>query len=517
MASSRTATAGDPHPPSAELAAASLEELGGLLERGEATSVELVSALVARIAALDHAGARLSAVLALDPGALDAAESSDLARARGERPGPLAGIPVLVKDNIDTAGLASTAGSLALAGAPPDTDATVVAKLRAAGAIVLGKANLSEWANFRSRHSSSGWSALGGQTRNPHALDRSPGGSSSGSAAALAAGLAPLALGTETDGSILCPAALNGVVGLKPTVGLVSRAGVVPLAESQDTVGPFARSVRDAALVLEVLAGADPLDPATARASAGRYVAACGPDGLAGARIGVVRGPFAGYHPAADRLVDEVLACAAGAGAAVVEDCEVPGAAELDEREDELVVLSHEFHAGIDRYLAARPGPRDALPRSLAELVAFNEAHAARELALFGQDLFETALETGGLDDPAYCAARARDLDRTRTRGIDAALDAGRLDALCALTMGPAWCIDQVNGDPDVRAGYSIAAIAGYPSISVPIGSLSGLPVGLALIGRAWSEATLVRLASGLEHVLGLDLRPSWRESVPLA
>jgi len=511
----------DPDPRTSSLGFATLGELRQLLSK-DLTRAELVETLLGRIARLDRAGPQLRSVLAVDGRAAERAEAAEAAEAAapGLAARPLLGVPVLVKDNLDTAGgLGTTAGSLALAEVPPARDATAVARLREAGAVVLGKTNLSEWANFRSRRSSSGWSAVGGQTRNPHALDRSPGGSSSGSGAAVAAGFAPLAVGTETDGSILCPAAVCGVVGVKPTRGLVSRAGVVPIAASQDSVGPMARSVVDAALLLGVLAGADLADPATLERPAGlpaEYTQFCRAGGLEGMRVGVPRAFYTGYHPAADRVVAEALRAMHEAGATLIDPVEVPTAAELDESEDELTVFFHEFHDGLDRYLAGRPGDRDACPRSLAELIAFNEANAGEELALFGQDLFEAAAATEGLDAPGYRQALERNLRRAGRDGLDAALDGAGLDALVVLTMAPAWCIDQVNGDPSLRAGYQAAAVAGYPSISLPVGSVDGLPVGLTFLGRAWSEPTLLRLASALEHQLDLTLLASFRPSVAL-
>jgi len=519
---------GDPHPGSSGLAFASLAEITRALEAGETTSAELTATLLARIGAIDATGPRLNAVLAVDESAVDAARATDAERASGAVRGPLHGIPVLVKDNLDTAGLASTAGSLALACAPPVRDAVVVGALRDAGAVIIGKTNLSEWANFRSARSSSGWSAVGGQTRNPYALDRSPSGSSSGSGAAVAAGLAPVAIGTETDGSILSPAAVAGLVGLKPTVGLVSRTGVVPIAESQDTPGPMARSVLDAAALLGVIARVDPADPACANRPSdlpGDYRPFCRPDGLRGARIGVPRPAasdrarfrFSGYHDGADAVFARALAAMRDGGARVVDAVEVPGAEQEPDAEDELVVLCHEFHDGADRYLAARAEAAGAGPRSLSEVIAFNTAHADTELVLFGQDLLERAVATAGLDDEGYRAARARCVASARANGIDYALDRGGLDALAVLTTAPAWCIDHVNGDTFLGAGYSIAAVAGYPSITVPIGMVHGLPVGLALLGRAWSEAVLLRLAAGLEALLGLSLRPAYAPSSILA
>jgi amidase len=518
---------GDPHPPSAQLAYAGLADLRRALDAGETTSVELAETLLARIAAIDAAGPQLRSVLAVDEAAVEAARERDAERARGAGRGPLHGIPVVVKDNLDTAGFASTAGSLALISAPPARDAFVVGALRDAGAVILAKTNLSEWANFRSMRSSSGWSAVGGQTRNPFALDRSPSGSSSGSGAAVAAGLAPLAVGTETDGSILSPSAVTGLVGVKPTVGLVSRSGVVPVAVSQDTPGPMARSVVDAAALLGVLAGFDPADPSHARRPADLpddYRPFCRPDGLVGCRIGLPRAAaserarfsFSGYHRASDALFAAAIAAMRDAGATVIESVAVPGAEQEPEGDDELVVFCHEFHDGLDRYLGARVVATGGGPRSLAEVVAFNTAHAEAELALFGQDLLERSVATGGLDDEAYRVARARCLEYSGPQGIDHALDGSGLDALAVLTTAPAWCIDHVNGDTFLGAGYSIAAVAGYPSITVPIGTVHGLPVGLAFLGRAWSEAVLFRLAAGLEAALGLTLRPGYLVSSTL-
>jgi amidase len=493
------------------------------LARGDTTSVDVVVQLLRRIDELDRSGPALRSVLATCPDALDTAARLDAERRAGTgRPGPLHGLAVLVKDNIDTAGEpATTAGSLALASTRPAADATVVRRLREAGAVVLAKANLSEWANIRSGYSSSGWSAVGGQCRNPHALDRSPGGSSSGSAAAVAAGLAPLAVGTETDGSILCPATLNGVVGIKPTVGLVSRQGVVPISHSQDTVGPFARTVADAALLLGVLAGPgpgrDPADRATRSRPAGLdtdYLAACDPGGLVGARLGVVRGSF-GRSVAGDVLVEAALDVARDAGAVLVDPVEVPGAAALAQSDDEMTVLLCELKAGLEAYLGQRPADDGSQPRTMAELIAFNEAHAELEMPRFGQDHFIAAAATDGLDEPGYRRARAAGLRRARSRGIDAALAAGAVDVLVAPTMAPAWLIDDVNGDPPIPGCYRASAVAGYPAITLPVGSVRGLPAGLCLMGPAWSEALLVRLAYAFEQALAIGdtLRPAFAPS----
>lgn len=490
---------------------ASVAELGRRLGAGEVTSAGIVTAALGRIEDVDAAGPSLRSVLAVEPGALAEAEVRDAERRAGRVRGPLHGIPVLVKDNIETRGACgATAGSLALLGMAADADAACVARLREAGAVVLGKTNLSEWANFRSRHAVSGWSAVGGQTRNPHALDRSPGGSSSGSGAAVAAGLAPLALGTETDGSIVCPAALNGVVGLKPTHGLVPTRGVVPLAPSQDCVGPLGRRVADVAIALDALV------PAGTGALGSGYAAHAVPARLAGVRIGVARQHYSGACPPADALFEEALSAASGAGAIVVDPADVPTAGELAAFVDEMVVLSFELHDSLDRYLAARSGPGGSGPRSLAEVVALNDLHGARELRLFGQDLFVEALETTGLGSGRYVEALERNRERARARGLDAAFASSSADILMMVTTGPAWVIDQLNGDPPVVISSSPAAVSGYPTLTLPIGAVAGMPVGASLVGRPFSEATLLRVAAGLERELDVVLRPSFRATVPL-
>ncbi|SDR74512.1 amidase [Actinopolymorpha singaporensis] len=522
----------DPSPSTAEAAALNAAELRDRYATGATSAAEHVATLVRRIEEIDRSGPTLRSVLAVDPHAVDRAAERDAERARGRVRGPLHGVPVLVKDNIDTAdtadtaettdatgsgdgrtpgALPTTAGSLALAGVPTPADAPLVAALRAAGAVVVGKANLSEWANFRSGSSTSGWSAVGGLCVNPHALDRSAGGSSSGSAAAVAAGLAPLAVGTETDGSIVCPAALCGVVGIKPTVGLVSRTGVVPISHSQDTPGPIATTVADAALLLGVLAGSDPDDAATMRS--GRvaysdYTRFCRPDGLTGARIGVPRAGLWGYSAAADALAEEAVRLLAARGATIVDPADLPSVDEIRESDAELTVLSTEFRADLESYLTTR---RPGGPRTLAELVAFNTDHADRELTYFGQDRFERALATRGLCDPVYVDALRTCRRLGRTHGIDAALGAGRLDALVTPAYPPAWKIDLVNGDQLSGACTTPAAIAGYPMVTVPCGAADGLPVGLAFVGTAWSEPTLIRLAYGFEQALRWRARPAYR------
>jgi amidase len=504
----------DPSPATSEIASLGVAELRRRFDAREMTSVELLTLLLERIEAIDRKGPSLHAVLAVSDDALDVAAQLDAERSAGRVRGPLHGIPVLVKDNIDTAtGAPTTAGSLALATTRPGADAWVVRQLRSAGAIVLGKTNLSEWANFRSRHSSSGWSGCGGQTRNPYVLDRSPSGSSSGSGVAVAAGLAPLALGTETDGSILSPSAVSGLVGIKPTVGRVSRTGVVPVSATQDTVGPMARSVADAAELLAVISGPDPADPATRARRAGRLekVGTLGPSGLRGVRLGVARSEFFWQSARAEALVEEALAVMAAAGAIMVDPANLPASAALRQSGDEMTVMLTEFKVGVEAYLRTRHAPGADVPRSLAELIEFNTSHSAEELHWFGQDLFIDAERTSGLDGPLYRKARARGLRRSRAQGIDAALSEHGVTALVAPTTSPAWCIDLVNGDSRMAgSGYKAAAIAGYPAITLPIGLVSGLPIGISLIGRAWDERHLIEVAAGIEAALKVAVRPAF-------
>jgi amidase len=421
-------------------------------------------------------------------------------------------MPVLVKDNLDTAdGMATTAGSLALLGSRPAADATVVARLRAAGAVVVGKTNLSEWANIRGTNSPSGWSARGGLTLNPHALDRSAGGSSSGSGAAAAAGLAAATIGTETDGSIICPAALCGVVGVKPTVGLTSRAGVVPISRSQDTVGPMTRTVRDAALVLTAIAGPDPRDPAPDVPVGVDYVAAL-TERLEGLRIGVPRATYWGKHAKLDAEIERALGVLSQLGAEVVDGTDVVTAAEIDESPDEMTVLLYELNAGMADYLATRIGDG---PRSIADIVAFNRDHAAEELRWFGQDRFETAAEKGPLTSPEYVEALTTGRRRARELGIDATLRQHRLDALVAPALDPAWKSDLVNGDPHgLTSCTSVSAVAGYPIVTVPAGWVDDLPVGLGVMGTAWSEPTLLRIAFAYEQATSWWRPPAYRPPV---
>jgi amidase len=490
-----------------------LAAIAAAMAGGHLSSVGLTRHYLERIQALDRRGPSLRAVLETNPHALDIAAALDRERAQGRVRGPLHGVPILIKDNIETADhMMTTAGSLALDCWYAREDAPLVARLRSAGAVVLGKTNLSEWANFRSTHSISGWSGRGGQTRNPYALDRTPSGSSSGSAVAVAAGLAAAAIGSETDGSIVSPASINGIVGFKPTVGLVSRRGIVPISHSQDTAGPLARSVEDAAILLGAISGADPEDAASA-AAGNRFVADyrpyLNPDGLRGARLGIARKFFA-ENDSMNAFLDGCVAALSRAGAIIVDHADLPehGAWEAPEQE----VLLYEFKADLNAYLARLP---ESFPvRSLEALIAFNEAKASRELEFFGQELLRQSQAKGGLTDEAYRKARESCLAATRANGIDAVVAEHHLDAMVTLTSGPAWLIDPVNGDSDTGGCSSPAAVAGYPHISVPAGLHRGLPVGLSFFGPAFSEATLVRLASGFEHVTSPRPLPAFRPTV---
>lgn len=476
----------------------SIAQLQADMTSGAVTSEQIVQAYLGRIERIDRDGPHLNSVLALNPNALEQARALDAERAAGRVRGPLHGIPILLKDNIESADpMPTTAGSLALADNLTNRDAPLVARLRAAGAVILGKTNLSEWANIRSSASSSGWSAVGGLTRNPYALDRNACGSSSGSGAAAAASLAAIAIGTETDGSITCPSAINGLVGIKPTVGLVSRTHIVPISHSQDTAGPMGRSVSDVAAVLSVIAGADPADPATAEADAHRadYVAALNANALQGRRIGVVRF-MAGFSPQVDEVFDRAVSHMREAGAEIVEITERPsGMSGIDA--DELTVLLAELRSDLNTYLATTP---EAIrTRTLADVIAFNLRTPA-ETALFGQDLFERAEATQGVDDPAYRTALARARPAARA-AIDEMMRTHRVDALVAPTLGPAWTTDIINGDHFVGGGASqLPAVSGYPHITVPMGQVGGLPVGLSLFAEAWSEAKLLAFAYAYEQ-----------------
>lgn len=490
-----------------ELDEVTLAELAAGQAEGRWTARELAELYLGRIDAVDRHGPALSAVIQVDPDAPAAAASLDDERRAGRVRGPLHGIPILLKDNVDTvAPLETTAGSLALAGGVAPADAFLVGRLRAAGAVILGKANLSEWANFRSERSSSGWSGVGGQTRNPWVLDRNPCGSSSGSAAAVSANLCAVAVGTETDGSVVCPANACGVVGIKPTVGLVSRSGVVPISASQDTAGSFGRTVADAATLLDAMTGVDPGDSASVAAPWSSPLAdGLDPSRARGLRVGVWRDRF-GFHETVDRVLEEGLAALAAAGVELVDPVEMPSIDEIDDAEYD--VLLYEFKAGIAAYLATR-GP--GFPhRTLADLIAFNEAHREAEMPFFEQEIFLKAQEKGPLTDAAYREARAKCLRLARAEGIDRVCREHRLAAILAPTGGPAWKTDLVNGDHFGGGCSTAAAVAGYPHVTVPAGYVHGLPVGLSFFGPAWSEPTLVGLASAFERATGARRAPGF-------
>jgi amidase len=475
---------------------------------GELTSRALTERYLARIDATDRKGPALRSVIEVNPDALRLAEAADAARAAGRPHGPLHGIPILLKDNIDTADrLRTSAGSLALAEWTPPRDAFLVERLRAAGAVLLGKTNLSEWANFRSTRSTSGWSSRGGQTKNPYVLDRNPCGSSSGSGTAVAASLCAAAVGTETDGSIVCPANMASLVGIKPTVGLVSRSGIIPISASQDTAGPMARTVADAALLLAAMAGVDPRDPATAasRSRTGDYAAALVPGALTGARIGVLRN-FFGFQPAVDRLMDEAIGVLRGNGAVIVDPADFPTKGRFDD--DEFTVLLHEFKQGLNAYLA--PLPATAPARTLEALIAWNEANRETVMPFFGQEIFIQAQRTTGLKAPAYVKARANCLRQSRALGFDALFAKHRLDAVVAPTGSPAWPTDHLNGDHFTGGSSTPSAVAGYPAITVPAGFVGPLPVGITFMGLAWTEAKLIGLAYGFEQATKLRRPPSF-------
>ena len=464
-----------------DLEEATVAQLQDSMRSGARTSRSICAAYLARIAELDP---KLHAVLETNPDALAAADRLDAERKANRVRGPLHGIPVLVKDNIATVDrMMTTAGSLALAGVTPPRDAPLVARLRAAGAVILGKTNLSEWANIRSTRSSSGWSARGGQCANPYALDRNPCGSSSGTGAAIAASFAAVGIGTETDGTIVCPSSACSLVGVKPTVGLIDGAGIIPIAHSQDTAGPMARTVTDAAVLLSALAGRD-------------FSASLDPAGLRGARIGVARKKFFGYSPGADALVEAAIDVLRRQGAVIVDPADIPHAGEYDD--SELTVLLYELKADLATYLAAwAPG---AKVKTLADVIAFNDANKAAEMPYFGQELFLQAQEKGPLADQAYRDALAKDQRLSRTEGLDVVFAQNNLDAIVAPTGSPPWPTDLVNGDHFLGASSTPAAVAGYPSVAVPVGYAFGLPVGMSFIGRANSEAMLLQVAYAYEQ-----------------
>ncbi len=485
--------------PAFELDEITLAELQKGMQSGRFTARSLNERYLERIRQIDRDGPALNALIETNPDALAIAAALDRERREKGSRGPLEGVPVLIKDNIGTHDrMMTTAGSLALRGSIPAQDSFLVRRLREAGAVILGKTNLSEWANFRSTHSTSGWSGRGGLTRNPYALDRNPCGSSSGSGVAVSANLCAVAIGTETDGSIVCPSNANGIVGIKPTLGLVSRTGIVPIAHSQDTAGPMARTVADAAALLTAMAGVDPSDPATL-ASRGKaqqdYTRFLDPQGLRGARLGVAR-KFFGFNEHVDPLIDGAIQAMKRAGAEIIDPADLVAHDKLEE--SEFTVLLYEFKADLNRYLASL-GPAAPI-HSLKEAIEFNRQHRDREMPYFGQDIFLKAQKKGPLSTPEYLQALKQNYLWARQEGIDAVMDQHKLDALVAPTGGPAWTTDLVNGDHSGGGCSMAAAVAGYPHITVPAGFVFGLPVGISFFGRAWSEPVLIRLAYAFEQ-----------------
>ena len=496
-----------------ELDEITISDLQDGMKSGKFTARSLVEKYTSRINDVDKSGPAVNAVIELNPDALTIADALDRERkAKGAR-GPLHGVPVLIKDNIDTADkMMTTAGSLALVGSKPPKDSFVAQKLRAAGAVILGKTNLSEWANIRSSHSVSGWSGRGGLTKNPYALDRNPCGSSSGTGAGISANLAAIGIGTETDGSIVCPSSSNGLAGIKPTVGLVSRSGIIPISHSQDGAGTMSRTVRDAAILLGALTGIDSDDAATA-ASAGKaqtdYAQFCDPNGLKGARIGVARKYF-GFNDAVDALMAQSLDVMKQQGATLIDPADIETLGKFDE--SELLVFMYELKADLNAYLG-RLGP-GAPVRSLKDIIDFNDRNQQKEMPYFGQDLFLKAQGKGPLTDKEYTDALAKNHQLARTEGIDALMDKHHLDAIVAPTGGPAWLTDLVNGDHVGGGSSNAAAVAGYPNINVTAGSLFGLPVGISFFGRAWSEPTLIKLAYSFEQATKARQAPRFLQTL---
>jgi amidase len=485
--------------PAFELDEVTISDLQDAMKSGKMTSRSITEKYLARIDQIDKQGPALNAIIELNPDALSIADAMDAERkSKGPR-GTLHGIPVLIKDNIDTADkMMTTAGSLALLGSKAPKDSTVAQKLRDSGAVILGKTNLSEWANIRSNHSTSGWSGRGGQTKNPYALDRNPCGSSSGSGAAVSANLAAAAIGTETDGSIVCPSSTCGIAGIKPTVGLVSRAGIIPISHTQDTAGPMCRTLRDAAILLGALTGMDSADSATAESrehSYTDYTQFLKEDGLKGARIGVVRRTF-GFSEDVDKVMEAALETMKKQGAILVDPATIESAGKFGE--SEFTIFLYELKADLNAYLA-KLGP-NAPVKTLKEIIEFNEKNSSKEMPYFGQDTFLKSDEKGPLTTQEYIDAVAKARDLARKEGIDATMDKNNLDALVGPTGGPAWLTDHINGDSFGGGSSSTAAVAGYPNITVPAGFVHGLPVGISFFGRAWSEPVLLRVAYAFEQ-----------------
>ncbi len=496
-----------------ELDEITIADLQEGMQSGRFTARSLVERYSARIEEVDKRGPAINSIIELNPDAVSIASALDQERkAKGPR-GPLHGVPVLIKDNIDTADkMMTTAGSLALVGSKPTRDSYVAQKLRSAGAVILGKTNLSEWANIRSSHSTSGWSGRGGLTRNPYALDRNPCGSSSGTGAGISANLCAVGIGTETDGSIVCPSSSNGLAGIKPTVGLVSRSGIIPISHSQDGAGPMCRTVRDAAILLGALTGLDADDSATA-ASAGKsytdYTQFCDSNGLKGARIGVARKYF-GFSDPVDALMEQALDVLKKQGATLVDPADIETLGKFDDTE--LLVFMYELKVDLNAYLS-RLGP-NAPVRTLKDIIDFNDRNRQKEMPYFGQDLFLKAEAKGPLTEKAYLEALDKNHQLARTEGIDATMDKYHLDAIVAPTGGPAWLTDLVNGDHVAGGSSNAAAVAGYPNINVTAGFISGLPVGISFFGRAWSEPTLIRMAFAFEQTTKARQAPRFLSTI---
>lgn len=509
----RPATSPAPEVTPFELDEITIAELQDGMTSGKFTARALVEKYSQRIDETDKRGPAVNAIIEMNPDALSIAEALDQERkAKGPR-GPLHGVPVLIKDNIATADrMMTTAGSLALVGSKPPKDSFVAQKLREAGAVILGKTNLSEWANIRSSHSVSGWSGRGGLTRNPYALDRNPCGSSSGTGAGISANMSAVGIGTETDGSIVCPSSSNGLAGIKPTVGLVSRAGIIPISHTQDGAGPMCRTLRDAAILLSALAGVDPDDNATA-ASAGKsqkdYEQFCDPNGLKGARIGVARKYF-GFSDAVDALMDHAIDVMRKHGATIVDPADIPTLGKFDD--SELTIFLYELKADLNAYLTWL-GP-SAPVKTLQDIIEFNERNHQKELPYFGQDLFLKSQAKGPLTEKEYLDALAKNHQLARTDGIDAVMDQHKLDAIIGPTGGPAWITDLITGDHFGGGSSNAAAVAGYPNINVTAGFISGLPVGISFFGRAWSEPALIKIAYAFEQATKARQAPRFLASV---